>query len=79
MKAHKDELKAYKEFPKSFVGDDGTTYPRKWLEDLDTAGREALGWYEVVDDMPKLGKDEREVRLPLVFLWIVTGKLFICF
>jgi len=67
MKAHKDELKAYKEFPKSFVGDDGTTYPRKWLEDLDTAGREALGWYEVVDNTITLGANERAVKSPLVF------------
>lgn len=67
MKAHKTELKAYNNFPKSFVGDDGITYPRKWLEDLDTAGREALGWYEVVDNTITLGANERAVKSPLVF------------
>lgn len=68
MKANKYDLVELGQFPRSWQDPNtGTTYPRLFLEQMTVAEREAIGWYEIVDNAPVQGSNDSLSKDPLVF------------
>ena len=69
MKANIHDLTPVSQYPRKGYQDPvtGLQYSKLGLENLSVSAAKAIGWYEIVDNQPTLGDNEKMVKSPLAF------------